>query len=405
MRIAYVCADFGIPVFGSKGAAIHVRELTRAFRALGNEVLIVAARCGTERPRDFDVEVVELTPDADERALVEAVRAAPAGGVALAGELRAALHADSSRQRLGSLLRDFGPDVVYERYSLLATAGGEVARELGVPHLLEVNAPLADEQARYRGLRLTGAVRATERAILGRATQVIVVSRALAAWAIGLGVTPGRVHVLGNAVDPDRLGGQEPAGKRLRAELGLEGRPVLGFVGTLKPWHDAVSLVRAVGALRRNGQDLVLLVVGDGPQRRELEELATAEGLARGAHFTGAVTHDRIPAHLAAMDVAAVPYAADDGLYFSPLKLFEYQAAALPVVAARAGEIEHCVRRGETGELYEPGDLAGLVNGLSRLLGDTKAARRLGEAGRRHVLAEHTWAGNARSVVGLVAAS
>ena len=110
--------------------------------------------------------------------------------------------------------------------------------------------------------------------------------------------------------------------------------------------------------LARRGVAPQLLLVGDGPER-EQPGGARAERAAspRGSTFTGAVAHDEVPAYLAAADVGAATYHPETGRYFSPLKLFEYQAAGLPVVAAEVGEIPHCVRPGETGLLYPPGDV------------------------------------------------
>ncbi|MCA1682757.1 MAG: glycosyltransferase, partial [Actinobacteria bacterium] len=91
----------------------------------------------------------------------------------------------------------------------------------------------------------------------------------------------------------------------------------------------------------------------------------------------------------------------DDDFYFSPLKLVECLAAARPVVAADVGEIGHCVRPGETGVLYPAGDVSALSSAIRHLLEEPSRAARLSRAGRDHVRAEHTWVGNARTIVGL----
>ncbi|MDQ2911423.1 MAG: glycosyltransferase [Actinomycetota bacterium] len=380
MRIAYLSADLGVPVFGTKGASVHVRELCQALASLGHEVEILTARAGGPRPAGFDVPVHEI----------------PAEG----GDLRdrRALHAAAALRRRGlALLQDFSADVIYERYALFGTAGSALALELELPFLVEVNAPLSDEQATYRKLALDLTARRLERGVLRSADRVIVVSRWLRRWAIELGVEARRVAVLPNGVDPDRFKPTD-AGGVVRARLGLDG-PIVGFLGTLKPWHDVPALIHAVARLGQAGRRAQLLVVGDGPERAALEELARSERVE--ATFTGAVPHEQVPDYAAALDVAVAPYARDDGFYFSPLKLVEYLAAARPVVAADIGEIGHCVRPGETGFLYRPGDVAGLAGSLAEALADPAAAASLGAAGRAHVCKEHTWEENARAVVEL----
>lgn len=358
MRIAYVCADSGVPVFGTKGASVHVRELTRALATAGHDVLIVAVRTGDVRPPGFSVPVRE----ADD---------------------------------LPAVLRDFDPHVVYERYSLFGTAGADAAGALGVPHILEVNAPLALEHARYRGRARHEEALLVERTLLGRADRIVAVSSGIERWLRGLGVEEQRIVVLPNGVDPRRFRAGAAVGAASRQTLGLTG-PVAGFVGSLKPWHDLATLVQALASISAPARPQ-LLVVGDGPERARVADTARAAGVE--VTFTGAVRHDAVPAYLAAVDVAVAPYAADDAFYFSPLKLLEYLAAARPVIAADVGDIGHCVRPGETGWLYPAGDAGALADAIRDVLADPAQAAELGAAGRAHVCAEHTWKQVARSVV------
>lgn len=382
MRIAYVSTDLGVPVFGTKGASIHVRELCRALVSLGHEVEILTTRAGGPEAAGFDVPVREIALEA---------------GSAASRESRALSAAAALRRRGPALLRDFGPDVIYERYSLFGTAGATLAREFDVPLLLEVNAPLTDEQAAHRELAQGSTAKRLERDVLRSADRLIVVSPWLERWAIGLGVDAARVTVLPNGVDPERFEVVEAERDAVRARLELGERPVVGFLGTLKPWHDVATLVQAIGRLR--DERPWLLLIGEGPERASLEELARRERV--DAVFTGAVPHELVPAYLAALDVAVAPYAREDGFYFSPLKLVEYLAAARPVVAADVGEIDHCVRPGQTGFLYPPGDAAALADAIRELLADPAQAASLGEAGREHVREEHTWEESAHTVIEL----
>jgi glycosyltransferase involved in cell wall biosynthesis len=159
--------------------------------------------------------------------------------------------------------------------------------------------------------------------------------------------------------------------------------------------------MRAIAFLRRRTAAPHLLVVGDGPERERLEELARSEEIAEATTFTGAVPHDRVASYVSAFDVAVVPYRRMRGFYFSPLKLFECLAAGRPVVAADVGDMGHCIRHGETGLLYPPGDTEALAAAISALLRDRARARELGQAGREHVRRHHTWERNARLVVEL----
>ncbi len=405
MNIAYLCTDFGIPVAGSKGASIHVRELSAALAALGHAVEIVTCRAGGETPADFDVPVTEIPPSAPEQLLADWMADDPEVSKSMAAALRSMLYLGTFRCQVLPLLKDLRPDAIYERYSLLGSAGVEIAAELDVPLILEVNAPLSEEHARHRGIAFAQTVRAAEQRILSSADQIIAVSEPLKQWIVATGVDERRVTVLPNGVDVDRF----PAGAAdVRRRRNPEDRPVVGFVGSLKAWHGTDSLIRAVGALcrQRGAADApTLLIVGDGPQRAYLQLVAQEEGVDELTTFTGAVPHDQIPFYLGAMDIAVAPYGETADFYFSPLKVFEYMAAGRAIVAARIGQLKECIRDGETGLLYPPGDTAVLARCLEQLMDDAALSNRLGAAARREVETKHSWRQNAQAVVDLIEAA
>src|SRR4029077_7872 len=101
--------------------------------------------------------------------------------------------------------RAFEPDVVYERYSLFGTGGAHLARDLAVPLLLEVNAPLAARAGRYRSLERVESALRVERTLLRSADRVLAVSSGVARWLDRIGVDEQRVSVVPNGVDPDRF--------------------------------------------------------------------------------------------------------------------------------------------------------------------------------------------------------
>jgi glycosyltransferase involved in cell wall biosynthesis len=314
------------------------------------------------------------------------------------------LYGTALRNAVTSLTRQL-PNAIYERYALFGTAGLSLARELDIPLVLEVNAPLADEQAAHRGLAFCDAARATERAVLGGADRVVAVSATLRDWLVDAGVAPERIEVLPNGVDTVRFAPAAGARERTRQELGFAAEEcVIGFVGTLKAWHGTATLLAAVALLRSVAPRIPirLLIVGEGPERALLEALAATSGIADITHFTGAVPHAAVPAHVAAMDVAVAPYDRIEGFYFSPLKVFEYMAAGRPVVAAGVGQLAECLRHGERALLYPPGDVAALASALRALAESPRERVRLGSAARQWVATHRTWDGNARRVVELI---
>jgi glycosyltransferase involved in cell wall biosynthesis len=393
MRFAYLSCDFGVRAFGESGASVHVREMVRALRRIGHEVEFFAPELGlgpSERPRE-GYHALPLDRLAEETALLLAQDAAPRSSH-LVREWRRVLYSEQLRRALGRVFDERPPDAIYERYSLFAYAGLELARRARRPLLLEVNAPLCREAATHRELVLRRTAAHFERRVLSGADAVFAVSAEVADHARRLGVAAERLEVLPNGVDPDRFH-PGTSGARLRARLGLEGRRVIGFVGTLRPWHDLDTLLAAARRLARDDPELRLLVVGAGPRLEAVRRSGTPFVLCPGA-----LPHEAVPEALAVMDVVVVPYAKDGDSYFSPIKLFEAMAAARPVVGARWGQVARVLRHGETGLLYEPGQAEDLAARARSLLDRPDWAARLGSAARAWVIERHTWESNARRV-------
>lgn len=204
MRIAYVCADSGVPVFGTKGSTVHVQEIIRAFRARGCHVELYAKRVDSDPPadlRDVPLHGIDETPT--------------------------------------------GFDLVYERYSLW---------HVGKADILEVNSPLIEEQATYRTLTDPAKANQVARQVFTNAKVIIAVSSGVADYLATFPETRGKVHVIPNGVNPARF---DP----LPAPTAPSDQFTIGFLGRPKPWHGLPVLQEACARLA----NVRLLVVGDPP--------------------------------------------------------------------------------------------------------------------------------------------
>ena len=369
MRVAFVCADPGVPVFGAKGSSVHVQSVVRALLRRGAEVELLAARVDGPPPAGLEGVALHRLPRPPKSDPAERERRARAANAELARTLAVLAPVD----------------LVYERCSLWSVAALRHARRAGVPAVLEVNAPLVEEQARHRVLADRAAAERIARVQAELADVLVAVSAGVAAHLRRRHPgAAGRVRVIGNGVDPERF----PAA--LAAERAAAPFTV-GFVGTLKPWHGVETLADAFALLRAHVSDARLLVVGDGPARAALERRLDAAGVAAAAELTGSVRPDVVPALLARMSVAVAPYPPLPQFYFSPLKVLEAMAAGLPVVASRVGDLQRLVADGRTGRLVPPGDPEALATALCSLADRPDERVRLGAAARRAVLAAHTW--------------
>lgn len=407
MKVLYLCPDLGIPVLGRKGASVHVREFVAALTRLGHRVTLAAQMLNKspwETPAALDTPVLQIRPAVSASAAVQAFKEFNEMlGVenSFPGELRRILYNQELAAELKRRFENDPPELIYERASLYATAGIAVARQLRVPLILELNAPLALEQSAYRATGFGELAAQAERWTLSHAQAVVVVSTELRAHVLSLGVAPDRVHVLPNGVDPllFRPGKAEP---RVRRALKLDGGPVLGFVGGLRPWHGVEVLPELLTRLSRHHHGLQLVIAGDGQLRPDLEREFQRRGLERRVRFTGLLEHQEIASVVRQFDVALAPYPRHDhAFYFSPLKLFEYMACGVPVVAPALGQIAEVVQDGKHGLLYPAGDVDALETRCRELLRRPRLRASLGRAAADFVRRNYTWEHNAKRVVEL----
>ncbi len=326
MRVVYVNQDPGIGPERKKGAAVHVAAMQQAFRALGCEVCALEEKDG-----------------------------------ARAAEALAELHAE---RRI---------DLVYERYALGAAAAGCFTRDHGIPHVLEVNAPLLDEAVEHRSLALDAQGRAREAAVLAGSDLVFAVSGAVAEHAVELGVPRARVRVHPNAVDAELFRPRDSA--RLRRDLGVPAEAfVLGFHGRLRPWHGFERIAAAARQLAERGRPVHALAVGEG----DFAAVLSAAGLSARSTCLPWVTHDEVPRIVACYDALPLAYAAGVPCYFSPLKLLEAMACGAVPVVPQLGELPELVEHGAAGLLYSAGSIDALADAIERLVMEPALKARLG---------------------------
>lgn len=446
MRIAYLVADWKKPVAGPLGPAVHIQEMCAALARRGHEVFLVAADPGTpEDAARSAVPVHVIAPPwqgVAARAAGVLARLRPrrgrrgrsgpaaaggdagggAGGGAGFGAPRwrlGVLAADALRftaerlwfryfhRRARRLLRELRPDAIYERYDRGGDVGVRLARELGLPLMLEMNQSLTfREQWRnpHTPLYVRWARRA-ERAVCLAADRVAIVSPSLEPYLTSLGVPPEKVTLVPCAAEPERYRGIGAAASRVRATRGLGNGPVVGFVGSFRPWFDLELLLDAFARVRGAHPAARLLLVGDGEQRAALEARAQAADLAGSVIFTGYVSSGEVPAYIGAMDVAVVTYRRLPDFDFLPLKVFEYMAAARPVIASATPAMRSVVEDGRNGLLAPQEDAPALAAALSRLLGDEALRRRLGGAALATIEARFTWERHAQRVEATLAAA
>jgi glycosyltransferase involved in cell wall biosynthesis len=290
-------------------------------------------------------------------------------------------------------------DFIYQRYSRFNWTGVALSFATGLPLILEFNGSEVWASRHWDPVGQTGLLKRFERLNLRAADFIFVVSDVQRRDLVAAGVDANRIVINPNGVDTDEF---HPVcgGGEVRRAIGIEGKTVIGFVGTFGPWHGAPVLAEAATKVSESAQ-CHFLFIGDGDQRGISESIIESSASNVSATFTGRIAHTDVAAHLDACDILASPHVApSDGSEFfgSPTKLFEYMAMARPVIASRVGQIASVIVDGENGLLVEPDDAGAFARAIEQLANDEAMRARLGAAARQTVIDRYTWRHNAARV-------
>jgi len=363
LKILYCASDQIVP--GTTGGSVHVMAVADGLSELGHEVHALVTP-GGELPRGRTAWIA-MPPPLGRKEL----------RWALAGTVR----------RLAAEIR---PDVIIERYYNFAGEGMATAAATGALAVLEVNAPVIDYPGSLK--------RVVDRMLL---VEPMRRRRERMCAQADIIVTP-EPAILPPSVAPEKI---------LRLEWGADTRQfrpdvtgpvpfarpagiVAVFAGAFRRWHGAIHLAHAIRELRARGRnDMGAVFIGDGP---ELPAVRSAAAGLEGVVFTGAVPHTRMPACLSACDIGVAPFDLDAhralsvAFYWSPLKIFEYMAAGLPVVAPISSRIPGLIEHRLEGLLYDPAFPHALGAALEALT-DVNLRTRLGHAARARAVRDYSW--------------
>jgi glycosyltransferase involved in cell wall biosynthesis len=364
VRILYTALDQTVP--GTLGGSVHVQSVAEGLAALGHEVH-VAAQPGSGWP------------------------AGPVHWHAMAPPLRQPLFRWMRTTAVTDLARRVSADLIMERYYNFGGEGVFAAGRLGLPSVLEVNAPVIDYpgsvKSRVDKALLVEPMRRWRDRICRHAQLFVTTSAAiLPPW-----VEPRRVLEVEWGADVNHFRPDAPGAIPFTRD---SDRVMCVFAGAFRSWHGVVHLAAALARLHNAGDHRFgAVLIGDGPERPAAERAARD---LPGITFTGALPHDTLPAALAAADIGVAPFDPIKhaplrlGFYWSPLKIFEYMAVGLPVVAPALPRLKRLVEDGHEGVLYHPKDPRGLDRAIVQLA-DAALRRRMGMAARARVVKDFSW--------------
>jgi glycosyltransferase involved in cell wall biosynthesis len=378
---------------GRSSQAMHISSLVQALRSEGNEVTILSP------PGVDPLKAAGLMPflrKADRtRGFQRIWKYISCECPQFAFELFELLYNLFLPFRLVPLLWRQPDAVLYERHAYFMFMGVLLGKWFRRPVVLEVNELAGFKRA--RGLIMERLARGIDAWVFSRADHILCVSGVLADEVQKRGANRERVHVLPNAIDPLRFQ-NSAAGQLLRARLGLEGSLVIGHVGLFYRWDRLDILIDVAQRIRVLHPEVKVLLVGDGPEMENLKQTARMLGMQSAVIFSGPVPRDEVPAYIDAMDICVLP---DSNAFGSPIALFEFMAMGKPCVAPDLGPMRDVIEHNATGLMFPHAEYDVLEKALLRLAEDPALRIQLGARAKRIVSERHTWAANARFVVGL----
>ncbi|MCH8858972.1 MAG: glycosyltransferase [Proteobacteria bacterium] len=413
IRIAYLLADAGVPYLDSqKGASIHARSLVRAFEQEGCEVDVYAFRKGRKRVEGFNCRQISksrLTQWYLGKVLDRGIFVNPFASKAKRKRARENWTAPNWMVAIGVILwqRDFykftlkecrkrKTDFLYARNAWLGGACARLKRALNIPLALEVNAVVTIEKATRKEIAFASLTKKTECDAIATAGLVLPVTRELKQQIIELsGAAPEKVTVTPNAVDLDIF---SPAPAPADGANASDRDFIIGCVHSFKAYHGMEVLLEAAVRLRESIPRLKVRLVGGGGDLERVRQEASDMGLDGCVEFTGTVAHHEVPHHLRDCAVCVAPYVGEENLYGCPMKLYEYMALKVPIVAAAWGDIPNILTHEQTAYLHTIGDAESLADYITRIHADPDHAARMAEAAYK-LVESHTWRSIARKIL------
>jgi PEP-CTERM/exosortase A-associated glycosyltransferase len=300
-------------------------------------------------------------------------------------------------RRLMEAAKIVKPDVLHAHSPALnAIAALRVGRALGIPVVYEVRAFWEDAAVDHGTSTEWGVryrlTRAIETYALKRVDAVTTICEGLRGDIIARGIPEQKVTVIPNAVNIEDFKVGETAEPQLARDLGLEGKTILGFIGSFYAYEGLDVLLQAVPLMLSENSDIRVLLVGGGPQDQALKAQAKRLRIEEKVVFTGRVPHDQVQRYYNLVDILVYPRLPMRLTELvTPLKPLEAMAQGRLLAASDVGGHLELIEDGKTGILFKAGDPAALAEKVLGLLNAPERWATLRQAARHFVESERNW--------------
>ncbi|NEN24050.1 glycosyltransferase family 4 protein [Cryomorpha ignava] len=390
MKILYYSPHPQLSMYAPTGYGTHIREMIAAWRRMDIEVRTFIAG-------DLDQGEYQSAENTGKGKFGTAKKLIP-GFVWQSLRDFSLMRFDREQQKiLESQIEIFKPDIIYERVAYLQNSGIRTAQRYGIKHIAEINAPYPEERISFSGDSFFLAkARKMEREILIHSNGISVVSSALKKYLSKiLPEAESKILVVPNSVNPASAELSLEKNEKLRVDYNIDNEIVVGFVGSMFPYHGVDVLIKAFAKIPEE-KNVRLLIVGDGAILPDLKALAKSLNVFQKVIFTGSLPHREVYANIELMDICCMP---KSNWYGSPVKIFEYGLLQKPVIAPNEVPM-HDVMGADDGELVEP-NVNDFYAAMMKLISDETRRKLIAANWHQKVMQNYTWDAAAKKTLTL----
>ncbi|SJM93267.1 Membrane-anchored group 1 glycosyltransferase protein [Crenothrix polyspora] len=303
----------------------------------------------------------------------------------------------SLAQRLDDIIPEIKPDILHAHSPALnGLAALKAAKRYKLPMVYECRA-FWEDAAVDHGTTTEGSfryyvTRALETFIFKRADAITTICQGLRDDIVKRGIPAEKITVIPNAVDADKFIDNAQPDQALKNQLGLQNKIVLGFIGSFYAYEGLLLLLDAMPKILQQQPDVLLLLVGGGPQEVLIRQKIEALKLGKQVLLTGRVAHERVQDYYNLVDIFVYPRLSMRLTELvTPLKPLEAMAQGRLVVASDVGGHKELIEHQKNGYLFKADDVDALVAAILDLLHQPERWDALRMAGRTYVKQSRSW--------------
>lgn len=378
LNILYVAP--GINIQGRDGGAVHVSEVSRGLKELGHQIHLIVKGDRYRKTKPQLVDDIEVYP--------------------VLKWIPARLLQWVSFPAIYKLARRIKPDIIIERYYNFGGGGILSAHLLKIPSMLEVNSPVIDHQGSAKAiidtLLIFKPMKRWRETLCRWSSRIITPLPSI----LPSSIPKEKVVRLSWGANVQLFTPDKASGITLRKELGIENEiKLFVFIGSFRKWHGLPDLIVAAHIIHKEHKrkDIAFLLIGGGPETASISSQIKKWGLENMFILRGRIPHNEMPVHLSTATAGIAPFNTRYhpqlklGFYWSPLKIFEFMAAGLPVVTIDIPPLNEIVRHQQEGLLYKEGDTEDLADKILSLADNVSLAEKMGQKARNRVEENFSW--------------